>query len=95
MFISVLSYDSDDPKEKKKEIGSLAPLDHSKIKYPEYNKDFYEEAKEIAEMPDSEVRELKKKLGTLPIFCPFCFPHCTVYRHKCNRNGCAQASHKI
>lgn len=57
-------YDADDnPIIKKKDIGPLAPLDHSKIDYAPINKNFYVEAPEIAKMTDDEVAAVRRKYG--------------------------------
>jgi hypothetical protein len=58
-------YDSDDnPIIKKKAIEPLPPLDHSKIHYEPFEKNFYEEHEEIAKMSHDEIIEYRKALGT-------------------------------
>ncbi|CAK9292685.1 unnamed protein product [Gordionus sp. m RMFG-2023] len=49
--------------ERLKIIDPLPPIDHSFIKYKAFNKDFYEEAPDIAQLNDDQVKELKQKLG--------------------------------
>jgi hypothetical protein len=45
----------DNPILKKKQIEVLAPLDHTKIEYEEFEKNFYDEPEEIANLTDNEV----------------------------------------
>ena len=54
--------DDDEDGRKKRNIGPLAALDHSQIKYDEFNKNFYEEASDIAKMKEDEVNKLRKEL---------------------------------
>lgn len=49
--------------EKMKIIDPLPPIDHSEITYSEFEKNFYEEHEEISQLSDSQVEELKDKLG--------------------------------
>lgn len=55
-----VEYDSDDmviPRNtEKKQIEALPPLDHKRIAYAEFAKDFYNEKPEIANMPPAQVR---------------------------------------
>lgn len=55
-------YDSDDnlivPDRLGKNIEPLKPLDHDQIEYPEFNKDFYEPAAEIATLTEAQVGEV-------------------------------------
>lgn len=73
-------YDSDDnPIIKKKAIEPLPPLDHSKIHYEPFEKNFYEEHEEIAKMSHDEIIEYRKALGTSPHLTS---PHLTsLYKH--------------
>lgn len=48
---------------KSKYIDPLPPIDHSVISYMDYDKNFYEEQPDIAELSYAEVEELKRKLG--------------------------------
>ena len=41
----------------KKSIDPLPPVDHSNIEYDEFNKDFYEESKEITALTPAEVQQ--------------------------------------
>jgi ATP-dependent RNA helicase DDX42 len=50
-------YDDDDnPILKKKQIEPLTALDHTKIEYEEFEKNFYDEPEDIAAMSENEVR---------------------------------------
>ena len=41
----------------KKAVDPLPPVDHSNIEYDEFNKDFYQEAKEITALTPAEVQQ--------------------------------------
>ncbi|PSC72915.1 DEAD-box ATP-dependent RNA helicase 24 [Micractinium conductrix] len=59
-------YDSEDEKAGaggKRDIEALAALDHGGVQYSDFNKDFYEEAPEVAAMPPQEVAEYRRQLG--------------------------------
>eukprot|EP00029_Vermamoeba_vermiformis_P011155 TRINITY_DN6063_c0_g1_i1.p1 TRINITY_DN6063_c0_g1~~TRINITY_DN6063_c0_g1_i1.p1 ORF type:complete len:733 (-),score=208.78 TRINITY_DN6063_c0_g1_i1:12-2210(-) len=59
-----LEYDSDDnPIIKKKEIEPLPPIDHAKMKYDDFEKNFYDESEEIANMTEDEVAHYRTSLG--------------------------------
>lgn len=59
-----LEYDEDgNPIVRKKTIGPIAPLDHTKIEYPEFNKDFYSEHAETKGLTEEQVKEMRKKEG--------------------------------
>lgn len=49
--------------EKNKFIDPLPPIDHSKIEYEKFEKNFYHEHEEIKALNQSQVDELRKKLG--------------------------------
>ncbi len=66
-----LEYDSDGypmVPERSKVIDPLPPCDHSAIDYPSFNRNFYIEHAEITALSNSEVKELKRKLG-LKVSC--------------------------
>ena len=44
-------------------IDPLPPIDHSEIEYEPFNKNFYEEHEEIANLSQQEVNDLRNKLG--------------------------------
>ena len=44
-------------------IDPLPPVDHWEIEYQKFNKNFYEEHEDIAKLTESEVQELRQKLG--------------------------------
>jgi len=44
-------------------IDPLPVMDHSEIKYAEFNKNFYEEHEDISNMTPDQMVELRKKLG--------------------------------
>jgi len=46
-------------KDKKKKIEPLANVEHSTVKYENFNKDFYEEHEEIAKLTEEQVRQLR------------------------------------
>jgi hypothetical protein len=48
---------------KKREVTSLAPLDHSTINYPPFQKSFYKETAELASLPQQEMDELTADFG--------------------------------
>ncbi|KAA0183756.1 ATP-dependent RNA helicase DDX42 [Fasciolopsis buskii] len=47
----------------KKMIDPLPPIDHSVINYPPFAKNFYVEHKDISQLSESQVEELRQKLG--------------------------------
>lgn len=49
--------------EKSKIIDPLPPIDHSTIQYESFEKNFYQEHEEIKELKESQVEELRQKLG--------------------------------
>lgn len=49
--------------EKNKVIDPLPPIDHSDIDYEPFEKNFYEEHPEISKLTETEVAELRNKLG--------------------------------
>ncbi|KAI3438924.1 hypothetical protein D9Q98_001338 [Chlorella vulgaris] len=55
-------YDSDDAGTKK-DVESLAALEHDGITYSEFNKDFYDESPEIFAMSQAEVADYRRQLG--------------------------------
>lgn len=44
-------------------IDPLPPIDHSVINYPPFAKNFYVEHKDISQLSESQVEELRQKLG--------------------------------
>ncbi|KAL4424909.1 hypothetical protein ABPG77_009638 [Micractinium sp. CCAP 211/92] len=57
-------YDSEDELAgKKKDVEALAALEHDGIAYAEFNKDFYDEAPEVAAMAPAQVNEYRRQLG--------------------------------
>jgi len=48
-------------KKKKERIEPLPTVDHSKIEYEPFNKDFYEEHEEIQALTNDRVRQLRYK----------------------------------
>eukprot|EP00884_Botryococcus_braunii_P014056 jgi/Botrbrau1/22651/Bobra.176_1s0073.1 len=56
--------DSDDPAlYDKKKIDVLPPLNHAEIEYPDFEKNFYDEAPEIASLTPAQVNERRRQLG--------------------------------
>lgn len=47
----------------KKKIEPIPALDHSQIKYPDFNKNFYTEHEDINLMTEEEVTAFRKELG--------------------------------
>ncbi|KAI8800153.1 ATP-dependent RNA helicase DDX42-like protein [Cladochytrium replicatum] len=47
---------------KRKEIEPLAPVDHSKMQYPELVKELYEEHEDIAKLREDEVNQVRREL---------------------------------
>ncbi|KAK2174591.1 hypothetical protein NP493_790g01048 [Ridgeia piscesae] len=61
-----LEYDEDGNviiPDKNRIIDPLPPVDHWEIEYQKFNKNFYEEHEDIAKLTESEVQELRQKLG--------------------------------
>ncbi|PRP78149.1 hypothetical protein PROFUN_13951 [Planoprotostelium fungivorum] len=56
-----LEYDEEGNPIRRKNIGPIPPLDHAKIDYPEFNKDFYLEHAETKDMTEEQVKELRRK----------------------------------
>lgn len=54
--------DEESEEKKKKIVPILPPLDHSKIKYEDFNRDFYQEHPEISSMSEEEVTEYRRSL---------------------------------
>eukprot|EP01117_Protostelium_nocturnum_P009480 TRINITY_DN3379_c0_g1_i2.p1 TRINITY_DN3379_c0_g1~~TRINITY_DN3379_c0_g1_i2.p1 ORF type:complete len:756 (-),score=288.94 TRINITY_DN3379_c0_g1_i2:26-2293(-) len=57
-----IEYDDDDNPiiKPKKDIGPVAALDHSKIEYYDFNKDFWQEPPEITALSEDQVREMRR-----------------------------------
>ncbi|TPX49814.1 hypothetical protein SeLEV6574_g01255 [Synchytrium endobioticum] len=49
--------------EKRKDIDPLPPVDHSKIEYPEIEKNFYEQHPEIAALSADKVKDIRKSFN--------------------------------
>ncbi|CAF0895645.1 unnamed protein product [Brachionus calyciflorus] len=61
-----IEYDEDGniiPPEKKKFIDPLPPIDHTQIEYEKFEKNFYHEHTDICALNQTEVDDLRKKLG--------------------------------
>ncbi|DBA00103.1 TPA: hypothetical protein N0F65_000394 [Lagenidium giganteum] len=58
-----LDRDALDPSAPRKEIESLAPLDHAAITYDPFRKEFYTPHPDVAKMDAAQVQELRRELG--------------------------------
>ena len=53
----------DESSERKRQIDSIAPVDHSKVSYPSFVRDFYREHPAISELSAVEVSNLRRELS--------------------------------
>lgn len=61
---NLIRYDSDDnPIIKKKEIEPLPPIDHAKMDYDDFEKNFYDESEEIENMTEDDVSKYRNTMA--------------------------------